>query len=629
MTQPVSLHEMLRTAATQIKSPSHTFLLQKKNGPYEPITFGEIIDKVNAVSAFLISKGYQKGDRVAMLLDNCPDYLIVDQALMQIGCVNVSIYPTLPEDDIAYIINDSGAKCIMVGNPFLLKKVMKKLDETTQLKSILLNFEKSKAKPEHEMQVAIEDIFAEGKTLYEANHAEIENQFKQVGHDDLASLIYTSGTTGVPKGVMLTHGNFISNVIMAKNIIKILTPNERYLSFLPLCHVYERTATYYLGTHIGAEIAFAQSIESVASNIQEAQPTLMTAVPRLLERMRDRVIKNAEKSGGIKTKIFYWALEVGRKSRERKAEGKGLGPILSLQHAIAEKLVFSKVKEKLGGKMRLLVSGGAALPQYVGEFFGNLGIVAVEGYGLTETAPLISVNEYDRQVYGTVGRVVEKLEVGILSEEGEIIAVQTNESFDPKFESGEGEIIVRGPSIMKGYWNKPEETSAVIDKDGWFHTGDVGKFHLGNLKITDRIKNMLVNALGKNIYPTPVENVYLSSMKIDQIFLIGDKREFVSAIIVPNKEELQENFKFNESFFEEADPFIREAEVHAWIASDVKSLSGKLAKFERIKNFVVKRTQFTVESGEITPTLKTKRKVIETRYAYDIERMYQEGETEN
>lgn len=629
MTQPTSLHAMLRTAATQIKSPSDTFLLQKKSGPYEPISFGEIIDKVNAVSAFLISKGYQKGDRVAMLLENCPEYLIVDQALMQIGCVNVSIYPTLPEDDIAYIVNDSGSKCIMVGNPFLLKKVMKKLDEMPGLESILLNFEKSKAKPEHDMQVAIEDLFAEGKSLYEANHAAIEEQFKLVGHDDLASLIYTSGTTGVPKGVMLTHGNFISNVIMAKNIIKILTPNERYLSFLPLCHVYERTATYYLGTHIGAEIAFAQSIESVASNIQEAKPTLMTAVPRLLERMRDKIIKNAENQGGLKTKIFYWALEVGKQSRERKAEGKGLGLLLGLQHALAEKLVFGKVKAKLGGRMRLLVSGGAALPQYVGEFFGNMGIVAVEGYGLTETSPLISVNEYHRQVYGTVGRVVEKLEVGILAEDGTLIATQTNESFDPKFESAEGEIIVRGPSIMKGYWNKPEETEKVLDKDGWFHTGDVGKFYMGNLKITDRIKNMLVNALGKNIYPTPVENVYLSSMKIDQIFLIGDKREFISAIIVPNKDELQENFKVDEAFFNEEDPFIRNTDIHAWIASDVKSLSPKLAKYERIKNFIVKRTPFTVDSGEITPTLKTKRKVIETRYASDIEKMYQEGETED
>lgn len=628
MTQPTSLHQMLRIAASEIKKPGDPFLFHKIDGAYQSISYGDILDRVNQATAFFCSEKFKKGDRVAMLMDNCPEYLIVDQALMQLGCVNVSIYPTLPETDISYILKDSEAKAIVVGNPFLLKKVMKIIDEVPELQYIILNFDKAKVKDEHTSQISLAEALEIGKNKYPEEKEEIERLFSEVGSEDLASLIYTSGTTGVPKGVMLTHGNFISNVMMAKHIIKVLTPHERYLSFLPLCHVYERMATYYLGTHIGAEIAFAQSIETVANNIQEAKPTMMTTVPRLLERMRDRVIKKAESDGGISKKVFYWSLEVGRKRRERKQSGKSIGPLLALQFSIANKLVFNKVKARLGGRMNLLVSGGAALPQYVGEFFGNLGITAVEGYGLTETSPLISVNEYHRQEYGTVGRVVKDLEVGIMDESGKLITVQTYDSFDSNFECEEGEIVVRGPSVMKGYWNKPEDTAAVLDSDKWFHTGDVGKFYKGNLKITDRIKNMLVNALGKNIYPTPVENMYLSSMKIDQIFLIGDKREFVSAIIIPNKDELVEHFGFKEDFFEQEDAFIREAEVHAWLSEDVKKLSNKLAKFERIKNFIVKRTPFSMELGEITPTLKTKRKVLETKYADEIEKMYQEGETE-
>jgi long-chain acyl-CoA synthetase len=273
-----------------------------------------------------------------------------------------------------------------------------------------------------------------------------------------------------------------------------------------------------------------------------------------------------------------------------------------------------------------MISGGAALPKNVGEFFGDLGIKILEGFGLTETSPVMSVTEYDRQVYGTVGRVIPGIEIGIQNvETKEIINIQTHETFREDFECAEGEIIVRGHCVMQGYFNKPAETAEAIDKDKWFHTGDIGRFYRGNLQITDRLKNMIVNAYGKNVYPTPVENTYLKSLKIESIFLIGDKREYLTAIIVPNRETLQETFKLTDAFFNVPEIFIKEEEIVKWIAQDIRKISGELSKFERIKNFKVKRTPFSMEEGEVTPSMKIKRKVVEKKYAESIDEMYLES----
>jgi long-chain acyl-CoA synthetase len=270
-----------------------------------------------------------------------------------------------------------------------------------------------------------------------------------------------------------------------------------------------------------------------------------------------------------------------------------------------------------------MISGGAALPKNVGEFFGNLGIKILEGFGLTETSPVMSVTEYHRQVYGTVGRVLPGVEVGIQDVESKkFINIQTHHTFKEDFTCEEGEICVRGHCVMKGYWNKPDETAEVIDEDGWFHTGDVGRFYKGNLQITDRIKNMLVNAYGKNIYPSPVENTYLKSPKIEGVFLIGDKKEYVTAIVTPNRETMQETFSLKDSFFDMPDIFIDDENIIKWINDDIKKLSNELAKFERIKNFIIKRNAFTIEEGDVTPTMKPKRKVIEKKYAEAIEEMY-------
>jgi long-chain acyl-CoA synthetase len=615
-----SLHYYLRHTANVIKTPGSTYLLEKKHDHYQAITYREVLDQANAVSAFMLSRGYQKQDKIGLIIENCTEYICFDQGLMQLGLVNVSIYPTLSESEIEYILNDSGARALLVGTPFLLKKINRIKASCPKLELLITAFEPAKQEPGLTTYNA---MISEGSELYPKLKEQVESRLEAVHREDLACLLYTSGTTGKSKGAMLTHNNFISNVEMGVNLIPIVTKEYRFLSFLPLCHVYERTATYYLSTMVGTELAFAQSLESLSSNIMEVKPTAILTVPRLLERIEERVRKNITSKGGKSLQIFNWAMKVGEKRRLNKENGHWNSPLLAAQLLVAEKIVFSRIKEKLGGNMEIMISGGGALPQHVGEFFGNIGMTVCEGYGLTETSPVVSINEPDRQVFGTVGRIGIHCEVAIQNPDTkEIYTIQTHDTFDPAFESPEGEILVRGTNVMKGYWNLPEQTAETIDREGWLHTGDVGKFYKGYLKITDRIKNIIVNSFGKNVYPTPIENVYLKSNRIEQIFLIGDGQEYLTAIIVPSKEELKEKFGFAEDYFQVEDDFIRDEKLVTWIREDVERLSEELGKFERVRHFVLKRRPFTSESGELTPTQKQRRKLIEKKYEKDIRAMY-------
>lgn len=631
LTDQTTIPQLIRNVVKYIHPETHTFLLHKVKDEYIPISYKETLAKVDAISAYLLSIGIQKTDRLALMIDNCPDYIYFDQALQQLGATNVSIYPTLSEQDVAYIINDSNSKAILIGNPFLLKKVLKVATECNTLSHIIPVFDDyqkiTKDFSPKQTILSLSEVITIGQQHLNTYHSRIDEMRAAVQPDDIAALIYTSGTTGTPKGVMLSHLNFVHNVKVSLMHIPHINNEETFLSFLPLSHVFERTATYHICLAKGCKIAFAQSLELLAKNMMEVKPTIMACVPRLLEKIHDKAMKTGLSSGGLKTKIFVWAIEIGSKYRFATEDGKKAPLLLNIQHRIADKLVFSKIKAKTGGNLKFMISGGAALPQNIGEFFGNLGIKVLEGYGLTETAPVMAVTEFHRQVYGTVGRVVPEMIIGIQdADTKEIYTQQTWESFDPNFESKEGEIILKGPNVMKGYWNKPDDTAAVIDTDGWFHTGDVGKFFKGNLKITDRIKNMIVNSFGKNVYPTPIENTYLKSPKIDQLFLIGDKQEYITAIIVPSKESLQEHFNLPESFFQENEVFVKNEAMHNWLNEDIRKLSNELAKFERIKNFIIKRNPFTIEDGEMTPTLKTKRRVIEKKFAVEIANMYQEDE---
>lgn len=618
-----SVHELFLNAANQIHKPEDTYLIRKEKGNWREYTYGELLSSIDKIAAWFMELGLQKGDRVALLLDNSPEFYCIDQALQKLGMINVGIYSTLTPEETRFILTDSGAKVLFLGTNFSLKKFKKVEAECPEVKHVVTLSEASDGSGK---LLSWDDMLEAGAAVVDKWAAQVAERFASVNHDDVSTFIYTSGTTGVPKGAMLTHGNFITNCYDAWELVPDINKDDRYLSFLPLCHVYERMATYYLGTYIGAQVAFAENIDKVAQNIGEIRPTIMACVPRLLEKIHDRVVKNATEAGGAKKAIFFWALRVGEKARKQRDAGKSYGPVLGLQYKIADKLVYSKLKERMGGRMKLFVSGGGALPKHVGEFFGNLGLKVQEGYGLTETSPFITVNEYNRQVFGTVGRVAPRQKVAIQDiETGKIVAEQDYFSFDEKFASAEGEILAKGPNIMKGYWNNKPETDKVFDADGWFHTGDIGKFEQGYLKITDRLKNMLVTSLGKNLYPTQIENVYLKSNRIEQIFIIGDKQEYVTAIVVGVPEEMEKKFGFDKAYFEQPDPFIRDVKVTEWLMEDIRKLSEQLAKFERIRHILVKRNPFTIEDGDMTITLKIKRKVVMDKYANEIEAMYDAG----
>lgn len=626
--ESATVPSLLRNVVENIHKPEETFLIHKEHTEWEEISFKQTLVNADAVSAFFLGKGVVKGDRMGLMIENSPAYVYYDQGIQQIGAINVSIYPTLSEHEIAYIINDSGIKAILIGNTFLFKKVLKIANGCRQLAFIIpafADYQKVAVPADVKAEIiSFEEILQTRERITPEINAQISEIRTSLLPSDISSLIYTSGTTGTPKGAMLSHNNFVENVKVCLQQIPVIDETETFLSFLPLSHVFERTATYHVCCAQGCKIAFAQSLELLAKNMGEIRPTVMNCVPRLLEKIHDKAIKSGTSGGGLKAKIFLWALKTGQEYRNKEAHG-GAGLLLTAKKSLAEKLVFSKIKEKTGGRLKFMISGGAALPKNVGEFFGNLGIKILEGFGLTETSPVMAVTEFHRQVYGTVGRVIPGIEVGIQDvETRQMVSIQTHESFDENFECAEGEIIVRGHCVMQGYFNKPAETAEAIDKDDWFHTGDIGRFYKGNLQITDRLKNMIVNAYGKNVYPTPVENVYLKSLKIDQVFLIGDKREYLTAIIVPNKENLQESFNLPESFFLQPELFIKEKEIHNWIGQDIKKHSNELSKFERIKNFKVKRNPFSMEDGEVTPTLKAKRKVIESKYASIINDMYAE-----
>ncbi len=627
ITESTTVPRLLRNVVKNIHPEDRTFLMAKSKSDWESYSYKQTLDNADAISAWFLSIGIQKGDRLGFTIENSPEYVFYDQALQQIGGINVSIYPTLSEAEVEYILKDSGARTILVGNTFLLKKIAKIANNCPDLIRIVPAFDDyEKALDGRSLNagiVSLKSVITEGKGVLDQYRSTVNRMREEVMPSDISSLIYTSGTTGTPKGVMLTHSNFVENVKVCLEQIPVINENETFLSFLPLSHVFERTATYHVCCAKGCQIAFAQSLELLAKNMAEVRPTVMSCVPRLLERIHDKAIKSGTDAGGTKAKIFIWALETGKKHREVQESGRTTGLFLNLQQKLADKLVFSKIKEKTGGRLKFMISGGAALPKNVGEFFGNLGIKILEGFGLTETSPVMSVTEYHRQVYGTVGRVIPGIEIGIQDvETKEFVTIQTHHTFKEDFECAEGEIVVRGHCVMKGYWNKSEETAQVIDPEGWFHTGDVGRFYKGNLQITDRIKNMLVNAYGKNIYPTPVENTYLKSKKIEQIFLIGDKREYITAIVVPGRETLQETFGLKDEFFNRPDQFIEDKEIVDWVGQDIRKLSGELAKFERIKNFKVKRNAFSIETGEMTPKMSLKRKVVEKKYAEDIDRMY-------
>lgn len=453
---------------------------------------------------------------------------------------------------------------------------------------------------------------AEGLKLYPELEQEINDRSNDVEPEDLATLIYTSGTTGQPKGAMLTHRNIVSNIKAAHQMFHI-TEEDRCLSFLPLCHSFERTDGHYAMMAAGAEIYYAESVDTVAKNMTEAQPTIIISVPRLFEKIYNLVEKSVEEGTAIKQKIFEWAQSVGQKYAD------GQRGLVSVQKKLADKLVFDKLKERTGGRIRFFVSGGAALPPEIGRFFMGAGLHIIEGYGLTETSPVMCCNTLGDERMGTVGKVLPGVTVAIQRlEDNKIVAEVSGEDYPTDQSSDQGEILCRGPNVMEGYWKNDQATHEMIDDKGFLHTGDVGRFVDGNLQITDRIKHMIVNAGGKNIYPGPIEDLFKTSKWIDQLMMVGERQSYMAALIVPDFEALEAFAKKGELKYSSMAELITKEEVQDIYRQEIRNQSRGLASHEKIRDFRLVPNEFTVETGELTPTLKIKRRIVEDKYDYLI-----------
>jgi len=608
---------------THYESDDPTVLryMDRDSKKWTDIHWSQFRDRTHAMAGYLYAQGVRPGDRVAILSENRPEWAYTDMATQLLGAVNVSLYTSLPPREVSYIIHDSGSSVFVVSTRIQLRKALDIYDACPDLKHIVSMTELEDGHPEYTsfFNAALE----EGHALYEEYRDAIHAHEASVKPDDLACLIYTSGTTGHPKGVMLTHGNFSSNVRDAIARIPFLV-GDRHLSFLPLCHSFERTAGYLGALSAGVVITYAQSIDTVTRDIVDAKPTLLMAVPRLYEKIYSAALKSVEEGSAAKKKVFAWARDVGYRHNLAKARGQFMGPVLRAQYALAQRLVFSRLREKLGGHVRFGVSGGAALPKNIGEFFFAAGIPIIEGYGLTETAPVLTVSPFDNPRYGAVGYVIDNVTVAIVDlESGRLLGQITGTDYPTSLTTEAGEIIAKGPNIMKGYWNNEVATREAIDKDGWYHTGDVGRFDDGFLVITDRIKHMIVSAGGKNIYPGPIEEGFKHEPWIDQINIVGEAREFLTALVVPNEDAIRPYATEEGLPLDDYEALLERDEIQRVFAQIFKSYSRSAAAHEKVRDFRLLAEPFTVENGMMTPTMKLKRNVIEERLADLIDSMYQ------
>ena len=591
-----TLPELFSSVFYHFKGDESKFPIARKiNGVYEPISYDAFEKDVHYLSAFLKHNGIKSKERVAILSENRPGWYLADMAILNVGAINVPLYPSLPANQIEYILKNCSAKAIIVSNMLQLGKILSIWQNLPELTLVVVM---------NRLEEAIEDVLdlnqakAKGKKILEDKPWLLEGL--PVEPDDVATIIYTSGTTGLPKGVMLTHRNICEDVKSCSSIIR-LDESDCGLSFLPLSHAYERTGGYYLLFSCGASIFLAESIETISLNMSEARPTIIFTVPRLFDRIKMSILKQIAMQSAIKQKIFYWALKTGENYHQEINKKGSSGKILSIQHALAEKLVYNKIKTKFGGRLRYFVSGGAALPQKVGEFFQALDINILEGFGLTETAPVTHVNRPGKIKYGTVGPAIDNVQVKIAED---------------------GEILLKGPNIMKGYWNDEAATKEVI-RDGWFYTGDIGVIDRdGYLKITDRKKHIIVTSGGKNIAPMPIENLISDSPFVEQVVVIGEKRPFLIALIVPDFDKLKEFAKTEGIVTSTSKELIENKSVQQIFEKLMRTVSRQLATHEKVRKFLLVDTPFTIENGQMTPTLKLKRKEITTKYVAEIDKVY-------
>lgn len=575
--------------------PKDDLLAAKREGRYVPISTEEFARKVRHLSLGLADLGLGPGEKLVIFSENRPEWTMTDFAVLCAGGVTVPIYTSLMPEQIKYIINDSDARIVVCSNRELWLKVEAIRSGLPSVHHFILIDEEGPRGI-----ASLSEVMSRGHTIEAKDPGLFEKKALAVRPDDLASIIYTSGTTGVPKGVMLTHGNFVSNS-KALDAVTEFSVKDTILSFLPLSHVLERMTTFSF-LFKGASIYYAESIETVAENLLEARPTIMISVPRLFDKIYAKVIDNILIQSALKRKIFFWAIGVGKKFGARKIRHQPIPWWLGVRRSIAAKLVYGKIVEKTGGRVHFFVSGGAPLSGDVAEFFYAIGITILEGYGLTETSPVLTCNTFVKMKFGAVGPPVPGVEIKI---------------------APDGEILAKGPNVMKGYYKKEQETREAFE-DGWLKTGDIGHFdEEGFLVITDRKKDILITAGGKNVAPQPIENQLRANPYIQTAVVVGGGRKFISALIVPDFEKLEAYARAKGIPFGSRKELVEREEIESFMLAEVNRATPHLASYERIKKVVLLDRDFDADT-ELTPSLKVKRHIVEKVFKPLIDRLYKD-----
>ena len=595
--EPATLIDVFMRAAQVHNRPDA--LNYKRDGRWVPISSGEMLERVKDIAAGLHAIGIRHGDRVALLSDSRVEWTLADAGCLFASAVDVPIYPTLTPPQVQYILKDSGASALFLANREKFIELQQILAECPQVKHVIF-FDGGDVTPADGLTLA--QLEERGRQLEQSDPGLIDRLAAETTPDDLATIIYTSGTTGEPKGVMLTHGNLVSNLIDSTGHLTI-GEEDTVLSVLPLSHVYERQAMYmYL--HHGMAVCFAESLQTIAQNLREVRPTILVGVPRLFEKIYARIHERAAAAGKVTETLLLWSVDVAREYADYVNNRRPLPAVLKFKHGVASKLVFSKWREAFGGRIRLLLSGGAALSEDLARIYIGAGIPIIQGYGLTETSPVVTASGIDDYRVGTVGKPIPHVEVRI---------------------ADDGEIEVRGPNVMRGYYKKPEETRAAFTADGWFKTGDIGTIDAdGYLRITDRKKELFKTSGGKYIAPQPIEQAIKASRFVNQVVLIGSERKFPAALIVPVWEQLESYCKLKGIEVKSRTELCRHPRIIDLLQRQIDGLTPNLARYEKIKKVALIENEFTIEGGELTPTLKVKRRVIDEKYRDLIEELYEE-----
>lgn len=579
-----------------------------EDGGWRSRTYAQFGQAVRDVAHGLLAEGLKKGDKVALWSKNCPQWAEVDFANQTAGFVSVPIYDTLTGEKGAYIVNNSESRVLFVQDATILERVLSVRSSLKTVKAIVLIQGRTTAQG----VVSYADFVAAGRAYGSENPKKLDQVAAKVVPDDLASLVYTSGTTGDPKGAMLTQGNFATNS-RAMDLVQV-GPEDVFLSFLPLSHVFERTGGHFGAYRLGAKVVFARSVDTLMDDMQTAKPTIMMSVPRLYEKMYSRMTESVAKSSFLKRAIFDWAMGVGRAANVYRERGEPLPKSLASKVHRADKLVFHKIKDRVGGRLRYFVSGGAALSKDIEEFFWAAGICILQGYGLTETAPVCNVNTPTRMRFGSVGKTIPEVQCKIDSSEWESVKQRP---------FPEGEICFKGPNVFQGYWKNPQSTKECFDAEGWFHTGDIGYVDAdGYLFITDRKKEIIVMSNGKKVPPQAIENDLKIQPHIAQAMVIGDDRNYISALLVPNWETLEKFCLENGIAREDRARLVADQRVVSLFEREVEAVNAKLSRYEQIKKFWILPAEWTVEGGELTPSMKLKRRIVLDKFKDSVLKLY-------